>query len=78
MSTYNALTNQQKKKQFSCMENIGIAVWWSLSRNQPNYSFSWQVLLSQIFIHIPTDIYKGVNHVLTLINNTNKFILVET
>ena len=49
MSTFNALANQLKKKKTKFyMKSTGIAVWWSLSGNQPNYSFSWQVLLSQV------------------------------
>ena len=47
MSTYNALANQLNKEPNFYMKSNGIAVWWSLSGNQPNYSFSWQVLLSQ-------------------------------
>ena len=46
------------------MKNIGIAVWWSLSGNQPNYSFSWQVLVSQVLI-FTQQVYNWYNHVLT-------------
>ena len=48
MSTFNALANQLKKETNFYMKSNGIAVWRSLSGNQPNYSFSWQVLLSQV------------------------------
>ena len=47
MSTFNALANQLKKETNFYMKSTGIAVWWSFSGKQPNYSFSWQVLLSQ-------------------------------
>ena len=59
------------------MENSRIAVWWSLSGNHPNYSFSWQVLLSQVLV-FTQQVYNWYNHVLNLFNNTNNFILVET
>ena len=59
------------------MENSGIAVWWSLPGKQPSYSFSWQVLLSQVLI-LTQQVYNWYNHVLNLVNNTNNFILVES
>ena len=66
MSTYNALANQLKKETNFYMKTNGIAVWWSLSGNQPNYSFSWQVLLSQVLI-FTQQVYIWYNHVLNLL-----------
>ena len=71
MSTYNALANQLKKGTNVYMENSGIAVWWSLSGNQPNYSFSWQVLLRQVLI-FTQQIYIWYNHVLNLFQQYQK------
>ena len=44
------LYDQLKKETNFYMKSTGITVWWSFSGKQPNYSFSWQVLLSQSFI----------------------------
>ena len=65
MSTFNALANQPNKESNFYMKNTGIAVWWRFSGKQPNYSFSWQVLLSQVLI-FTQQVYIWYNHVLNL------------